>query len=107
MNQGRWSSLVVRLIHETDPYRAYANNLSRRFFVRLFVSSMRLTPSGLTRYFVPDKILPLIQILHAICWLVNVVHGVVDVEFTRWGYKTLVLDHLFQFAGFIVHDHDG
>ena len=25
----------------------------------LFVSSMRLTPSGLTRYFVPDKILPL------------------------------------------------
>jgi len=26
---------------------------------RLFVSSMRLTPSGLTRYFVPDKILPL------------------------------------------------
>ena len=24
---------------------------------RLFVSSMRLTPSGLTRYFVPDKIL--------------------------------------------------
>ena len=27
--------------------------------VRLFVSSMRLTPSGLTRYFVPDKILPL------------------------------------------------
>ena len=28
-------------------------------FARLFVSSMRLTPSGLTRYFVPDKILPL------------------------------------------------
>ena len=26
-------------------------------FARLFVSSMRLTPSGLTRYFVPDKIL--------------------------------------------------
>ena len=26
-------------------------------FTRLFVSSMRLTPSGLTRYFVPDKIL--------------------------------------------------
>jgi len=26
---------------------------------RLFVSSMRLTPSGLTRYFVPDKILPI------------------------------------------------
>ena len=26
---------------------------------RLFVSSMRLTPSGLTRYFVPDKISPL------------------------------------------------
>jgi len=24
---------------------------------RLFVSSMRLTPAGLTRYFVPDKIL--------------------------------------------------
>ena len=26
---------------------------------RLFVSSMRLSPSGLTRYFVPDKILPI------------------------------------------------
>ena len=26
-------------------------------FARLIVSSMRLTPSGLTRYFVPDKIL--------------------------------------------------
>jgi hypothetical protein len=26
---------------------------------RLFVSSMRLTPSGLTLYFVPDKILPI------------------------------------------------
>jgi hypothetical protein len=25
----------------------------------LFVSSMRLTASGLTRYFVPDKILPI------------------------------------------------
>jgi hypothetical protein len=29
------------------------------YLARLFVSSMRLTPSGLTRYFVPDKILPL------------------------------------------------
>ena len=28
-------------------------------FARLFVSSMRLTPSGLARYFVPDTILPL------------------------------------------------
>ena len=28
-------------------------------FARLFVSSMRLTPSGLARYFVPDKILSL------------------------------------------------
>jgi hypothetical protein len=26
---------------------------------RLFVSPMRLTPSGLTRYFVPEKILPI------------------------------------------------
>jgi len=26
---------------------------------RLFVSSMRLTPAGLTRYFVPGKILPI------------------------------------------------
>ena len=73
----------------------------------LFVSSMRLTPSGLTRYFVPDKILPLIQILHAIYGLINVVHGVVDVEFTRWGDKAFVLDHLFQLAGFVIHDHDG
>jgi hypothetical protein len=29
------------------------------FYEQAGVSSMRLTPSGLTRYFVPDKILPL------------------------------------------------
>ena len=45
------------LIHSYD----YASAGDRPTW--LFVSSMRLTPSGLTRYFVPDKILPLKSII--------------------------------------------
>lgn len=35
-------------------------------------------------------------------YLVNVVHGVVDVEFIRWGDWALVLDNFSQLAGFVI-----
>lgn len=33
--------------------------------------------------------------------------GVVDVELTRWSDQTLVLDHVLELAGLVVHHDDG
>ena len=38
--------------------------------------------------------------------LINIMHGVIDIKFTRWRDKAFVFNYLFQLAGFVVHDHD-
>ena len=51
---------------------------------------------------------PVEQTLHGYSMrLVNVVHGVIDVKFTRWGDKTFIFNHFFQLTGFVVHNHNG
>src|SRR5690554_6009765 len=42
----------------------------------------------------------------SIVYLVNVVLGIVYVEFTRWCNKALVLDYFFKFHGFVVNHYD-
>ena len=39
--------------------------------------------------------------------LINIMHGVINVEFARWRDKAFVFYYLYQFAGFIVDYHDG